>query len=312
MKYPLHHMNEDDFEQLVVFICNHLLGEGTIPFAQGKDGGRDGKFIGKANCIPSDAEPWDGKIIIQAKHTIKENASCSDSDFKSIIKNSVIPAVKKLKASNDIDYYLLFTNRKLTGNQDNAIEKQLSKETGVPNILIAEEKIQMTLAKYHDVVQSAKLNKLLLPFEFDETDLKSVILSIHTALKNNRNEKPTNTFERSSIEEKNKLNKLGDEYFDSAIQRSMADFDRIKKFLQDPINNECASIYEDAASELNAKIALSRNKYCTFEEFLEACYDMVVKKDECALKGKKLLVRTMLHYMYCNCDLGRKTHDRTQ
>ncbi len=120
MKYPLHHMNEDDFERLVVFICYHLLGEGTIPFAQGKDGGRDGKFIGKASCIPSDVEPWEGKIIIQAKHTIKENASCSDSDFTSIIKKSVIPAIKNLKDSNDIDYYLLFTNRKLTGTQDSA------------------------------------------------------------------------------------------------------------------------------------------------------------------------------------------------
>lgn len=306
MKYPLHHMNEDDFEQLVVFICIHLLGEGTIPFAQGRDGGRDGKFIGKANCIPSNAKPWDGKVIIQAKHTIKENASCSDSDFNSIINKNVIPAMKKLKASNDIEYYLLFTNRKLTGDRESAIQKQIYDETGVENILMAEEKIQMLLAQYPDVVKSADLNKLLLPFVFDETDLKDVILLMHEEFKNDKYEKIKSTFVFPGLEKKNELNVLSEEYFNSVIQNSIDDFDRIEKFLQNPINEEIANVYEDAASELNAKIALYREQYYEFEKILEACYNMIVKNHEHTLKGKKRLVRTMLHYMYCNCDLGRK------
>ncbi|TFH94683.1 hypothetical protein E4P48_09865 [Porphyromonas levii] len=306
MKYPLHHMNEDDFEQLVVFICIHLLGEGTIPFAQGRDGGRDGKFIGKANCIPSNAKPWDGKVIIQAKHTIKENASCSDSDFNSIINKNVIPAMKKLKASNDIEYYLLFTNRKLTGDRESAIQKQIYDETGVENILMAEEKIQMLLAQYPDVVKSADLNKLLLPFVFDETDLKDVILLIHEEFKNDKYEKIKSPFVFPGLEKKNELNVLSEEYFNSVIQNSIDDFDRIRKFLQNPMNEEIANVYEDAASELNAKIALYREQYYEFEKILEACYDMIVKNHKHTLKGKKLLVRTMLHYMYCNCDLGRK------
>jgi hypothetical protein len=306
MKYPLHHMNEDDFEQLVVFFCHHLLGEGTIPFAQGKDGGRDGKFIGKANCIPSMVEPWEGKIIIQAKHTIKENASCSDSDFGTILKRDVIPAVRKLKNAGDIDYYLLFTNRKLTGNQDSIIQKQILDNTDITNILICEEKIQMLLAKYPDVVRSAQLNKLLLPFEYDEADLKDVILLMNDQFKDKKYTKPKNTFKFPGLLKKNELNVLGKEYFDAVVQKSIDDFDRIRKFLQDPINEKIASIYEDAASELNAKIALNREQYYEFEKILEACYDMMVKNNEQILKGKKLLVRTMLHYMYCNCDLGRK------
>ena len=306
MKYPLHYMNEDDFEQLVVFICNHILGKGTVPFAKGKDGGRDGKFIGKANSIPSAVEPWQGKIIIQAKHTIKENASCSDSDFKSIINNNVIPAIKNLKASGGIDYYILFTNRRLTGIQDNTIQQQLCTETGIPNILIAEEKIQMFLLEYPDVVRSAELNRLLLPFVFDETDLKNVILLIHNEFKNNKYGKLENSFDYPGLDKKNELNSLSKEYFNSVIQKSMEDFDQIKRFLQAPINEEIAGIYEDAASELNAKIALYRDQYYEFEKVLEACYDMVVKNNEYALKGKKRLVRTILHYMYCNCDLGRK------
>ena len=132
-------MNCDDFESLTVLLCNHILGSATIPFAKGKDGGRDGKFIGRANMIPSQTSPWDGKIIIQAKHTTTINASCSDSTFNRILNDEVIPAVKKLKTANDIDYYLLFTNRKLTGIKDSEIEKKIKEATSVPTILIAEE-----------------------------------------------------------------------------------------------------------------------------------------------------------------------------
>ena len=74
--FPLHDLNNEEFENLTVLICKKLLGEATTPFALGRDGGRDGSFEGKANLYPSEAEPWDGKIVIQAKHTKKLNSSC--------------------------------------------------------------------------------------------------------------------------------------------------------------------------------------------------------------------------------------------
>ena len=94
-KYPLHYMNEDDFEQLTISICSKILGEGVKPFAKGSDGGRDGRFTGKANCFPSEQQSWDGKFVIEAKHTSKENASCSDYEFKKRLKNEVAPAIKR-------------------------------------------------------------------------------------------------------------------------------------------------------------------------------------------------------------------------
>ena len=41
LKYPLHNMNDDDFEKLSALICEKILGTGTIVFSKGKDGGRD-------------------------------------------------------------------------------------------------------------------------------------------------------------------------------------------------------------------------------------------------------------------------------
>ena len=306
MKYPLYDMNWDDFEHLVILICNHILGVSTIPFAAGRDGGRDGKFIGKANCVPSEVKPWDGKIIIQAKHTSKKDTSCSDSDFIKIVDSEVIPAVNKLKAANDIDYYILFTNRKLTGDRDSLIERQIKDKIGIPSVLFAEEKIQEFLHTYPDIVRSANLNRLLLPFEFDESDLKDVIISLNKYIKSSCSITDAASFEYPGLEKKNELNKMSKDYFDS-IKGSMNDFIRIKTFLSDPSNDELYDLYRDSYNELNAKILLYRDQYYEFEQVIEACYNNIVNDNSSIMKGKKSLVRILLHYMYCNCDIGKKS-----
>lgn len=93
----------------------------------------------KEQPIISEAKPWIGKIIIQAKHTHRNNASCSESDFQTILKTSIIPAIKKLKKKNEIDFYLLFTNRKLSGVQHPKIEDIFDTETKIENRVIGLE-----------------------------------------------------------------------------------------------------------------------------------------------------------------------------
>lgn len=306
MRYPLYNMNCDDFESLIILICNHILGTSTIPFAKGKDGGKDGRFEGTANCIPSETNPWKGKIIIQAKHTMKIDASCSDPDFNSILKKEVIPSVRHLMANNEIDYYLLFTNRKLTGIQDSKIGDLIYKETDIPALMIAEEKIQQFLQMYPDVVSSAKLNRLLLPFDFDESDLRDVIIALSRNIKQGIAVSESNQFAYPGLEKKNELNQLGKAYFDGVLKESIGDFAKIRAFLSAPINMDIAAQYADLVSELNAKIIIYRDQFYEFEKIIEDCYDYVVRKNSEALKTKKRLVRVLLHYMYSNCDIGKK------
>ncbi|MFV0500660.1 MAG: ABC-three component system protein [Bacteroidales bacterium] len=306
MKYPLHDMNCDDFESMIILICNHILGFGTIPFSKGKDGGKDGKFIGQANKIPSEINPWNGQIIIQAKHTSIINASCSDSSFSKIIDKDVIPAIQKLKNKNEIDFYILFTNRTLTGIKDSVIAEKIKNSTDIPTILMADEKIQLFLKEFPDVVKIANLKRLLLPFEFDESDLREVITFLHNQIKENDIVPLQIGFEYPGLEKKNELNNLSKHYFDEVIKKSMDDFYKIRQFLSTSINQDVEEIYEDAVSELNAKISLRREDFYEFEHILEKCYDNMVNDNPEALKGKKKLVRILLHYMYCNCDLGIK------
>ncbi len=77
--YLLHTLSAGDFEELVVKICHEILGFGTISFSSGPDGGRDAFFDGTAQRFPSKADPWTGKFVIQAKHTEKDDVSCSET-----------------------------------------------------------------------------------------------------------------------------------------------------------------------------------------------------------------------------------------
>ena len=144
MKYPLYNLDDESFADLVTIICEHILGFGTIVFTKAKDGGRDAKFTGTANEIPSRAVPWSGKFIIQAKHTTNPTASCSDADFHRILKVE-LPKIDALKKKGKIDYYLIFSNRKLTGLQDPKIEDLIKESVAVPNMVFGIERIDLWL-----------------------------------------------------------------------------------------------------------------------------------------------------------------------
>ena len=303
MKYPLENLASDkEFEDLVALICERILGTGTIVFSVGKDGGKDAKFNGKANKFPSEAEPWNGKIIIQAKHTQQPNASCSDSDFKRILKNEVIPAIIKLSKNNEIDYYLLFTNRKLSGIQDTKIEDLFDEQINVENRVIGKERIDLWLEEYPDIAKTLNLNRLLLPLEFNEEDLKEIVLAFNKldVKKGYLPEIP----ERRDILKKNELNKLSLDYFNNVIKKNMEYFKQIEDFLSDPNNKDLLRKYENTINDLNEEITIHRDEYNAFEMILNHLFKMVIAKFP-ELKEKRSLIRVFLHYMYYNCDIGK-------
>ena len=310
LKYPLYNLNDEDFEKLSALICEQILGAGTIVFSSGKDGGRDAKFTGKADNFPSKSEPWDGRFIIQAKHTTKPVASCSDSKFKTILKDE-LPKLRELKKQSKIDFYLVFTNRKLSGLQGPKIENLIDEETGVENCILGEERIQLWLQEYPGIVKTLGLNKLLMPLEFYEKDLQEIVVAFSES-KISKEELKTiqHDLVRIPIEEKNKLNNLGKEYFDNVLTSSFSDFERIKSFLKDPQNEEYKKMYNNTVSDLQAKIILKKNEFYAFEEVLEHICDYVLDTQKTELLNNRKLIRVFLHYMYFYCDIGIKESEQ--
>ena len=300
MKYPLEQLTDTEFENLVALICSEILGTGTIIFSDGKDGGRDAEFKGTANNFPSKSNPWKGKVIIQAKLTHRINASCSESDFQSILKTSVIPAIKKLKDNNEIDFYLLFTNRKLSGVQYPKIEDIFNTETKIENRIIGLEQIELWIKEYPNIAKTLNLNKLLLPLNFDENDLKEIVNSFSKIDKKKQN---LLKIPKRDIEKKNELNNLSKEYFNNVIKRNLIYLEQIREFLIDPINIEFLDKYENTIDDINEEIIVHRDEFDKFDIIFNYLYKFIVENNP-ELTSKRSLVRLFLHYMYYNCDIG--------
>jgi len=304
MSYPLHELTWQEFESLVISICEEILGVGIIIFSDGKDGGRDAKFTGTANNFPSSANPWQGRFIIQAKHTKKIDVSCSDSEFGTILKKEV-SNIKHLSNDGKLDCYLIFTNRKLGGMEDPKIEDFIDIELNVSNQVLGIERIDKWLKDYPVIVKRHNLSRLLLPLQFYEEDLKDIVLTfceIDFDCDEIKTIKSKN--DRIPIEKKNELNSMGREYFDSVFQKSMKEFSSIEDFFKDPKNRKLNKKYNNTIDDIQSKVLVKRDQFHTFEEILEFLYDYIFTSHIETLKDDRRLIRVFLHYMYFHCDIG--------
>jgi hypothetical protein len=180
--YALHSLGSEEFEDLVTKLCIRWLGEGVIPFAAGKDGGRDARFTGTANNFPSEVAPAAGHFVVQAKHTGAADALCSQRGFVSIVSGE-LENIGRLVSERLLDHYLLFTNRKLGGKSDETLEKLILGAGAATAHVIARERIHAQLDLHPDVVRSIHaLRSLQEPLLLEPSDLADVIHNVHKAL----------------------------------------------------------------------------------------------------------------------------------
>ena len=252
--YRLYELNNDEFERLTAKICVKWLGVGVIPFAPGKDGGRDAKFCGTAERFPSAAAPIKGHCVIQAKHVAAADKSCSDTEFDRILK-AEHPKVSRLINEQICQHYIIFTNRKLTGGADEKHIAELVKLGLETAHIIAVERIHQALDDHQDL-QTGLPNLLdVTPFRFAPDDLIEVIGVLHdyVGVKDD-GFNSARDFESIRIrDEKNRINGLSAEYYSQiVVNNSMPYFEAVEQFLKNPRNREFRDLYHDTADELRA------------------------------------------------------------
>ena len=202
---------------------------------------------------------------------------------------------------------MLFTDRKLSGIRDSRIENIFSEKIDIENRIIGIERIQLWLEEYPDIVKTLGLNKLLMPIEFYEEDIQEIITTFaETTIIKKDLRKILDDFKRIPIEEKNKLNQLGEDYFNNVLKSSFSDFDKIKAFLQDPRNDDLKKKYTNTISDLQEEIILNREEYSSFENILNHLFKLILDVSNDKLRNNRKLIRIFLHYMYFNCDIGIK------
>lgn len=315
MKYDYHDLYHQQFEQLVVAICSKLLGAGIQEFATGRDGGKDAFFHGKANCFPSKSKPWEGKIVVQAKHTEGINCKFSDDDFfknKSSVINKEALRIQKLLQQQELDYYILFSNRKASAGIKSKIIKYISEKTMLAEneiSLIGIEDLERYLKIYPDVASIANINPREFPLRVSPDELAEIILAFnrHKDSFNQVFEKEQEIKKRTLFKDKNIINGLSNDYA-ITVQKYFKDFTPIEVFLADMENEEFLEMYQNSVDEFNLKIIAHREDYLNFDLILTHIYDLLIERDV-DLKKHKKLTRTMLFYMYWNCDIGKDNND---
>lgn len=311
MDYRLENLLPTEFEAFVNAICQHVLGIGTVSFAPGKDGGRDGRFEGTANEYPSNASKWSGRFIIQAKHTTDYNASCSDNTFhgnQSSIVNKEIERLKKLMKTKVIDNYIIFTNRKETGKREDAIT-HIKQQTGIKNVdIVGKDTLHSYLKQHDDIAKLFNLGLYALPLVITDFDIRDVITTFGKTIPIVKTIKKIDEDEIVAIKKdvKNKLNNLSESYYANQIRRkSIQHFDDIDSFLQELKNEKYAKIYYNFADELSNKIEVKRNTFNEFEGIFVYLYDIIFEQNSIELKDDKGLIWVFLHHLYFNCHIGR-------
>lgn len=315
MKYAYEDLSFTQFENLIILICHELLGAAIQAFSEGRDGGRDAKFVGTAHRYPSESTPWQGKVIIQAKHTNGNNKSFSDSDFFSIDRKSnivekEIPRIKGLIKKNDIDHYMLFSNRRLTGNTDAEITKYIINKTELKEgsvRLFGIEQIERYLKQYPDIVKLANIDPIDSPLLVSPHDLAEIIegLAKYPNVAKKIIDNPP--VQRTSYEEKNEINNMSVDYAKAWRNRYLKETEQIRDFLGAPENSEYVKLYESVVDEFQFKVLAKRKAHQTFDEVIEYIIDQLFNRDPVLSKNRKL-TRIMLFYMYWNCDLGKNEH----
>ena len=309
--YRLHELSYGEFEDLCGKICIAWLGEGFTPFAAGPDGGRDGKFNGTANSFPSMSEPLVGHAVLQAKHTVIDGRSCSDDEFARLLR-SEHPKILRLIEEGICDHYIVFTNRKLTGGADEKLIAELNALGLTSAFIVGTERLKTALDTMRDLREALPNRSDTQPFRFEEGEMVAVVDAFHRYTSDEPQSAfdSATDFEKIPVGTKNKLNGLSVDYYEQAIRAdSMPHFRKLEEFLRNPRNVAVADRYYDAADELKQKILVERTRFETFDHVLLFIIERVQQSDP-ALRGRRRLVSILTHYMYVNCDIGKKTVGR--
>jgi len=316
VKYAYEDLSPEQFETLVVFLCQQLLGISVQGFSKGPDGGRDAKFVGTAELHPSKSAPWTGTVIVQAKHTNGVNRTFSDADFFSstagdTVIGKEIPRIKKLKAKRAIDHYMLFSNRRLAGNAEETIRGHISKECGLPIgslYLCGIEQLEVWLKTFPRVAALANIDPVDSPLIVSPDELAELVEAfarnqqiIQSAVDN----PPT---PRVSYADKNALNNMSEEYAKLQRRNYLKDTAQIQAFLAAPENLRLRQLYETVVTEFQLKITAKKKNHQSFDDVLEYLTDLLFGRDP-VLRANKRLTRAMLFYMYWHCDIGATEDD---
>ena len=199
------------------------------------------------------------------------------------------------------------TNRRKAAGSGKKLENDLRAACGAKTVhLRADEDIQRFLRLNPTIAQQHHLGATVTPLRVRPDELGKIVSTLHAHWKQ---ENPQNRFNYASypgIERKNKINRLTDDQYSHIEKSSAIYFEDIEGFLKNPRNLDLNDQYCATAEEFQGKVLAHAERFDNFGQILEALFDEVVAglNTQFSDYRQRRILRVMLHYMYCNCDIG--------
>jgi hypothetical protein len=306
----MYHLNELDghrFNQIVGDILYILLGPGITTYSSGKDGGLDASFDGTSKCFPDDTNPLGGKFRLQAKWTsLIEN--CNEPAFKRLLIKEEVPKAQELVKNGKLDHWLIFTNRRTSAGSSAALEADLLKESGAKNVFLrGEEDIQRYLRMNNHIPTKFGLGSSLQPLRINPQDIGMIVSAMHSEWKAVDPQNKYNFDQFPGMPEKNKINGMPADIYKVIQNKSALYFSQVENFLRNPRNADFADQYSAVSEEFQTKLIAYFDTFENFGQILDVINTEVGEKLQHVLTSvhHRRILRVILHYMYCNCDIGK-------
>jgi hypothetical protein len=134
-----------------------------------------------------------------------------------------LPRIKRLRDSNELDYYMLFSNRRLAGEAETAIRNHIAAFCRIEKssvYLCGIEGLESFLKQFPDVSDQAGIDPIDSPLLVSPDELAEIVQSLSVHVADCIYALESVPVPRVSYDEKNKLNMMSTEY--AKIQRRRA------------------------------------------------------------------------------------------
>lgn len=139
----------------------------------------------------------------------------------------------------------------------------------------------------------------------DWTDIASILKELAASVGQSTVSSSNFDFDKISLDEKNKINKLGKDYFEMMVAHHQSHFHRIQSFLSDPKNRQYENLYHNIVDEIRSKLS-ANNNFTNFEQVLIWLYDSTLSSQKPEITKNRRLLNVLLSFMYFSCDIGKK------
>jgi hypothetical protein len=140
--FELHTLGWRSFQDLCAAVLREVWGQSVQPFADSRDGGRDGAFYGRWNSGPGSYDLPQGPFVFQCKFIARRDKTLSLSGVA-----DELAKIARLVSLGICESYVLVTNARVTGTSEQVIRQAIANQGVAFPLVLGGQWLNQTIAQ---------------------------------------------------------------------------------------------------------------------------------------------------------------------